>query len=171
MKDRKLLARAYDRSADSYDDRFRALQRPKYEAALPFLPEVAATCLDAGGGTGLFQEFLRERGHPLAGARWLVLDLSLGMLREGDGLRCAADLSHLPLRPGSFDLAVAFTSILDEPGRQLREIQATLVADGLLVASFLAAEADAALAHPSGLRQIAKAAPAGQDVLLVFRKD
>ena len=61
--DRDLLARAYDRSAQGYDDRFRALQREKYRAAGPLLvafPTPPGDVLDAGGGKGLFSEWLAD---------------------------------------------------------------------------------------------------------------
>lgn len=175
VPDRKVLAAAYDRSADTYDARFRELQAPKYRAALPFLPRVpeGALCLDAGGGTGLFLEFLREQDHPLARARWLLLDLSLGMLaraRARAELTVAADLSHPPLRPQSVALVVAFTSLLDDVRRTLREMQLLLVPGGTLVASFLAPEAKAELAEVASLRHMAGPVPAGQDGLFVFRK-
>jgi SAM-dependent methyltransferase len=175
VPDRKTLAAAYDRSAATYDARFRELQTPKYRAALPFLPALdeGALCLDAGGGTGLFLEFLQEQNHPLSLARWLLLDLSLGMLgkaRTRSRLAVAADLSHPPLRPSSVTLVVAFTSLLDNVGRTVREMQLLLVPGGSLVASFLAPEAKASLAEPGSMRHIAGPVEAGQDRLFVFRK-
>jgi SAM-dependent methyltransferase len=175
VPDRKVLAAAYDRSADTYDARFRELQAPKYRAALPFLPAVpdGALCLDAGGGTGLFLEFLREQNHPLARARWLLLDLSLGMLRKARArspMTVVADLSHPPLRPLTVALAVAFTSLLDDVGGTVREMQPLLLPGGRLVASFLATEAKASLAEVVSMRHIAGPVLAGQDQLYAFRK-
>jgi ubiquinone/menaquinone biosynthesis C-methylase UbiE len=175
MMDRKALAAAYDRSADSYDERFGALQEVKYRAALPHLPAVAegALCLDAGGGTGLFQAFLQEQNHALSRARWLLLDMSVGMLRAArkrSPLFVAADLSYPPLRPETVALAVAFTSLLEDVRRTLRQMQLLLVPGGSLVASFLAPEAKAALAEVGSLRQMAGPVEAGQDQLYVFRK-
>ena len=175
LPDRKVLAAAYDRSADTYDARFRELQTPKYLAALPFLPVVAegALCLDAGAGTGLFLEFLREQNHPLALARWVLLDLSVGMLRRArsrSDMTVAADFSHPPLRVSSVALVVAFTSFLDDVQRTVREMQLLLVPGGLLVASILAPEAKASLAEVVSMRHMAGPVPAGQDRLFVFRK-
>jgi SAM-dependent methyltransferase len=175
LPDRKVLAAAYDRTADTYDARFRELQTPKYLAALPFLPAVpeGALCLDAGGGTGLFLEFLHEQNHPLAQANWLLLDLSLGMLRKArgrPGMTVAADLSHPPLRPSCVTVVVAFTSLLENVGRTVREMQLLLVPGGSLVASILAPEAKAALAEVVSMRHMAGPVPAGQDRLFVFRK-
>ncbi len=61
--DRDLLAKAYDRSAEGYDDTFRPLQREKYRAAAALLETFApptGAVLDAGGGTGLFVEWLAD---------------------------------------------------------------------------------------------------------------
>jgi len=89
--DRELLARAYDRSAEGYDERFRALQREKYRAAgllLDAFPAPAGDILDAGGGTGLFSEWLADPQEPLPrlraalrARRLVILDASVGMLR------------------------------------------------------------------------------------------
>jgi ubiquinone/menaquinone biosynthesis C-methylase UbiE len=176
VPDRKLLAKAYDRSAETYDERFRALQEVKYRAALPFLPRLppGALCLDAGGGTGLFPLFLQEQNHPLARQRWLIFDLSVGMLRKActrASLVAAVDLARPPLRPNSCSLVVAFTSLLEEVELTVSEMQALLVPGGTFVASFLAPEAKTGLAPCGGLRLIAGPMPAGQDLLFAFRKD
>ena len=174
--DRRLLAAAYDRSAQGYDERFRALQRVKFRAAAPFLGSVppGALCVDAGGGTGLLVEWAREEHPPLAAARWLVLDLSLGMLRIArtrTALVVAADVARLPLRAAA--LVCAFTSLLDDVPRTLRELGRAVAPGGLLVASFLAEEAPGAadLDRASGLRRMAGPVAAGQDRLFVLRKD
>ena len=174
--DRALLAAAYDRSAAGYDARFRELQRVKFRAAAPLLRPLRAGALglDAGGGTGLFIEWAREEAPQLAAARWLVLDLSLGMLRVARSrtpLLAAADLSRLPLRHA--DLICAFTSLLDEVAPRLRELGSALAPGGQLVASFLAAESpDAALvARASGLTLEAGPIAAGQDRLFVLKRN
>src|SRR5256885_16523083 len=114
----RLLAAAYDRSAEGYDERFRELQRVKFRAAAPFLGDAAAgLCLDAGAGTALLLEWLEEERHPLAAARWLALDLSLGMLRRArrrTPLGAAPDPSRPPLPPEPGPLGVAFTSLLED---------------------------------------------------------
>ena len=111
--DRDLLARAYDRSADGYDDRFRALQREKYRAAAQLLAArlpPRGPVLDAGGGTALFAEWLADAAEPfpelrerLRSERLVVLDASVGMLRRARAraqLCAAGDLVRPPLRPG-----------------------------------------------------------------------
>jgi SAM-dependent methyltransferase len=177
VMDRKLLAAAYDRSAESYDERFRELQRVKFRAARDLLPPVpaGALCLDAGGGTGLFSEWLREERLPLAEARWLVVDLSLGMLRIArtrTPLVAAADLARPPLRERSCALIVAFTSVLEEVPRALRALGALLLPKGQLLISFLQDEAPPAadLARDCRLHLLAGAIPSGQDRMFVLEQ-
>ena len=170
--DRRLLAGAYDRSAEGYDERFRELQRAKFRAAAPFLAAPpGALCLDAGGGTALLLEWAREERPDLASCRWLAIDLSLGMLRIArtrGALLAAADLARPPLRPRSCGLVCAFTSILDDAPRALRELATLVAPGGTLAASFLEAEAPPAV-HLDGMR-VAVSAAAGQDRVFVLRK-
>lgn len=174
--DRHLLAAAYDRSAAGYDARFRELQRVKFRAAARFLRPLSAgaLALDAGGGTGLFLEWAREETPQLAAARWLIVDLSLGMLRIARArtpLVAAADLARLPLREA--DLVCAFTSLLDQVPALLRELGRALKPGGQLAASFLAAEAPEAgsIARASGLALEAGPLPAGQDHVFVLERN
>jgi ubiquinone/menaquinone biosynthesis C-methylase UbiE len=175
--DRRLLTGAYDRSAEGYDERFRELQRVKFRAARDLLQPVpaGALCLDAGGGTALLCEWLREERPDLAAASWLVIDLSLGMLRiarRRAPLTAAADLARPPLRDGSCALVAAFTSLLDDVPGALHALGALLVPRGQLVVSFLRDEAPPAaqVARSSGLRLAAGPIDAGQDQLYALRK-
>ena len=164
--DRRLLSKAYDRSAEGYDARFRELQRVKFRAAAQFL-RPGRLCVDAGGGTGLLLEWAREEKPELLKSRWLLVDLSLGMLRVArtrTPLVAAADLARMPVRGA--DLICAFTSVLDAVPRTLAELAGVLNPGGQLVVSFLAAETPATFP----LRLEARLA-AGQDVVFVLRKD
>src|SRR5207237_10125341 len=62
VMDARTLAKAYDRSAATYDETFRELQRAKFRAAFRELPPLrpGALALDAGAGTGLLDEWLAE---------------------------------------------------------------------------------------------------------------
>ena len=183
--DRDLLARAYDRSAEGYDERFRELQRTKYRAAAAALKDVPGQgllALDAGAGTGLFAEWLADAGEPFAEARqalrslrWAALDLSPGMLRRARGrvvLPVVGDLLQPPLRLGSCALVVAFTSVLEERKSALGALALLLRRGGQLVATFLAAEAPRAaeLARFTSLEALVGPLPAGQDSLFIARK-
>ena len=155
--DRRLLAKAYDRSAEGYDARFRELQRVKFRAAAQFL-RAGPLCVDAGGGTGLLLEWAREEKPELLKSRWLLV------ARTRTPLVAAADLARMPVRGA--DLICAFTSVLDAVPRTLAELAGVLNPGGQLVVSFLAAEAPATFP----LRLEARLA-AGQDVVFVLRKD
>jgi SAM-dependent methyltransferase len=183
--DRDILARAYDRSAQAYDDQFRALQREKYRAAGALLvacPPPAGDILDAGGGTGLFAEWLADPSEPLpelrsalGSRRLVVLDASLGMLRYARTrapLCVAADLALPPLRQGRFALVLSFTSILAEPAGALRALSALLAPPGALLVTFLAPEAVAAekTFPAAGLRALAGGIEAGQDRAFLLQR-
>jgi len=182
--DRDLLARAYDRSADGYDQRFRELQREKYRAGARLLascPLQRGPVLDAGGGTGLFQEWLADPEEPapelrerLRGERLVVLDASLGMLRRARSrapLCVAADLSRPPLRP-AFALVVAFTSVLGDAAASLRALSSLVAPGGALLLTFLAGEAPPAawLARVCAMRPGGGPLPAGQDRAFLLQR-
>ena len=65
------------------------------------------TCLEVGAGDGQNTAFLEERHEAV-----LALDLSLEMLRRGNGVRLLADAGAAPLRDGSIDVAVLVNAFL-----------------------------------------------------------
>ena len=191
--DLRTLARAYDRSAATYDERFRALQRPKYRAAALLLEQAReagwaqrtlapdALILDAGAGTGLFVEWLQDRAEPhpglrgeilhaIAQGRFVALDASVAMLREGlprTRASVAADLARPPLREKSCQLVLSFTALLENVPASLRALGALVRPGGLLCASFLARESPAPeqVARWSGLAPTLSPIAAGQDLV------
>jgi SAM-dependent methyltransferase len=182
--DRGLLARAYDRSAGTYDEQFRAQQRDKYRAAARLLeaaPPLPGTLLDAGGGTGLFAEWLADEGEPAAALRerlraypLIVLDASFGMLRLAAPrapLRALGDLERPPFG-ARFTLVLAFTSLLGDVAAGLRALAGVLVPGGLLAVTVLVAEAADVerLACEVGLRPLAGNVPAGRDRAFLLRR-
>ncbi len=190
----RTLAAAYDRSAEGYDDRFRGLQREKYRAGLslllPWLLEAGAPLatgqagrpwlLDAGAGTGLFAEWLRDADEPFAKARaallapllagrWVALDASLAMVRQSAPRACVplvADLAAPPLKKSSFALVVAFTAVLDRVPHALAALGELVQPGGALLVTFLVRESptQAQVAESSGLSYRGHAR-AGQDRL------
>jgi SAM-dependent methyltransferase len=183
--DRNVLARAYDRSAEGYDERFRTLQRAKYLAASALLeefPPPPGDVLDAGGGTALFAEWLADPAEPRRGfreslrtRRLLVIDASLGMLRHARSrapLCVVADMQHPPLRRGAFAVVVSFTSILDAVAPTLRALASLLAPGGELLATFLAAEASIAEKAflDAGLRPVTHGVEAGQDRAFILQR-
>lgn len=179
------LARAYDRSAEGYDERFAALQRPKFEAGARLLDRwlarallpAGARALDAGAGTGLLAAWLREGpGGAGAGAlrtlvdggRLLALDASGQMLlrARARGLPCLrADLARPPFAAGAFALVLSFTSLLGDPAPGLRALASLVAPGGALLVTLLARDwpGAGALASASGLFALAEEAAAGQD--------
>ena len=165
--DRRLLAAAYDRSAPGYDERFRDLQRPKFRAAAPWLrPPAGSLCVDAGGGTALLCEWAQAEQPQLLRSRWLLFDISLGMLREArkrTPLCALADIARPPLKRDSCALVCAFTSVLAQQEHVLCALREITAPGGTLVVSFLKDEAPRL--------QAAAQIEAGQDVVYVLRKE
>lgn len=182
--DRDLLARAYDRSAATYDEQFRERQREKYRAAARLLEgdlPPGGPVLDAGGGTALFAEWLLDAGEPCAGVRerlaaraLVVLDVSAAMLRRAAPrapLRVRGDVEAPPFAP-RFALVVAFTSLLGDAASGMRALGSVLAPGGLLAVTLLASEAPppAEIARASGLRHLEGPVPAGQDRAFLLRR-
>lgn len=98
---------AYDLWAETYGEPANALQKLEQQHLQEMLPcVVGARVLDLGCGRGRVAAQASEAGPDAL----LGLDLSLGMLARwlAPGVpRIAADLSRLPLREQSFDLAIA----------------------------------------------------------------
>jgi SAM-dependent methyltransferase len=174
----RLLRHGYDRSADGYDERFQALQRPKYEAMLGAASGELASrlargrVLDLGCGTGLALAFARERGLVAADRRWTGLDLSRRMLAHARraGLDAVqGDAARLPFATAAFDLVLAFTllGVLPEATEPIvRELARVLAPDGTALVTVLARGHDArieTLLAEAGLRP-GPARPCGQDV-------
>lgn len=84
------------------------------------VPVAGAAVLDAGAGTGVAGAALRRRG-----ARSVVaVDLAPGMLPGAPTLATVGDLTRLPFRGGSFDLAAAAFSLnhFEDPTGAMAEL-------------------------------------------------
>jgi len=147
--DRTFLRSAYNAQADDYDDQFRPLQWPKFEALLGAdgaRIAGAARVLDAGCGTGLLGAFLRRAGRTPDAL--FGVDISEGMLRRARtrGVTVVqADVAHLPFPDGQFDAVSSFTVLRIIPSdeeRVLREMARVLRPGGRLVLSLLAQRDD-----------------------------
>ncbi len=194
--DLRTLSRAYDRSAATYDERFRELQRPKYRVAAKLLesvPDAAgmlardAAILDAGAGSGLFAEWLADEAESspavrsllraqASRGRLLALDASVEMVRLARmrGVHAfVADLARPPLAAGSCSLVVSFTAILEQTRESMGALAALLEPGGLLCVSFLAGESPSSqqLSRWSGLTLAAAPSLAGQDLVHLLRAD
>ncbi len=181
----RTLRAAYDRTANEYDDRFRALQRLKFITMVDAAgDELAARLrhervLDLGCGTGLLGEYLMDvglRARPIIG-----LDLSHRMLRHVDRRAVVAvqgDAAALAFAGASFDVVLAFTvlEIWPDPDRTrlaLDEVRRVLSVGGIFVVTVLAA-ADALgfAGHLAAAGFSAVRVPdCGQDVGYVCRRE
>ncbi len=177
--DAHLLRRASDRTAPTYDARFGALQRRKYDllrsalAQVPYAGDLrGGAWLDAGCGTGLLAEHMGARE-----AEWTGVDLSAAMLgRARDrGLRpVQADLDALPFAAGAFDAAFCFTALIDRSSAApaLTELSRVVRAGGLLVVTLLPHDL------PADMQEVASGCGltdgirlgCGQDVAFVWRR-
>lgn len=167
------LRRSYERSAATYDERFRELQCEKYRVMLGDGRGFGGgPWLDLGCGTGLLAAYLTERG---CDATALVgIDFSRGMLAyaRARGMRAAeARIDALPFRDASFGVVVAFTAfriVRDDAGerRTLSEVARVLTPGGVLVLTVLRADDDRTLVTrlgDAGLR-LDSACSCGQDI-------
>ncbi len=157
----RTLRAAYDRTANEYDDRFRALQRLKFITMVDAAgDELAARLrhervLDLGCGTGLLGEYLMDVG-----------------------LRVQGDAAALAFAGASFDVVLAFTvlEIWPDPDRTrlaLDEVRRVLSVGGIFVVTVLAA-ADALgfAGHLAAAGFSAVRVPdCGQDVGYVCRRE
>lgn len=120
------IAEYYDKLAGVYDELYGQEQVVKYLKALAYIK--GERVLDVGCGTGLGASVLSPRYV-------LCVDISLGMLRRARDIGVdvlAADAYRLPIRPRSFDAALAITVFekLEDAG-VLREFADVVVAETL----------------------------------------
>lgn len=124
---------AYDRSASVWRSGPAGLYGVLAGALLDRSPVAVAggVVLDAGAGSGVAGGAARDRGA----ARVVGVDLAPAML-TGSPSAVAADVTRLPFRDGTFDLAVAAFSIghVPEPVSALAELRR--VAPALLASAF-----------------------------------
>lgn len=124
---------AYDRSASAWRNGPAGLYAVLAGALLDRSPVAVAggVVLDAGAGSGVAGDAARDRGA----ARVVGVDLAPAML-TGSPSAVAADVTRLPFRDGTFDLAVAAFSIghVPEPVSALAELRR--VAPALLASAF-----------------------------------
>jgi SAM-dependent methyltransferase len=170
--DAETLRRAYDRSAEGYDQRFTALQHVKFEAMLAGAP-VRGRVLDAGAGTGLLAAWLKRAPSATEGAPDVIvaLDISREMLRRAPGPRVQGDLLRPPFKPASFDWVCAFTSIIgpENVAPALGALALLVAPGGTLVATILPDDLRGEPRAP-GLRTVRTRIPCGQDLGYLWRR-
>lgn len=148
------LRRSYDRSAPTYDVRFRAFQREKYAAMLGRDAALSrGRWLDLGCGTGLLEEYLTERGlgtNPIVGVDFSCAMLERARMRGIHATR--GGLDALPFRDAAFGIVFAFTVFRILPDlaaeqRAIADVARVLERGGLFVLTVLRTNHDATLAE------------------------
>jgi malonyl-CoA O-methyltransferase len=158
--DRRTARRRFERSASTYAgaSRLEAEVGARMLERLDYVKLEPRRVLDAGSGPP--QRLLGKR-YPKAEV--VALDFSLGMLRSGRAgfferkkpKKICADLSALPLAPGTVDLVWSNMALhwLAEPLAALKEFERVLAPQGLLMLSSLG---------PDTLKELRAAAGAGR---------
>lgn len=131
----RLIQVKYDETSHGYDELYGAEQREKYEAASSIIASVHGLLCDAGAGTLLLAEYMREKGLDSNYSYIVALDVSPGMLEKARErvrrLGVAAkvellvgDIENIPLRDNVCSLLTSFTVIdlTDDPRQALREM-------------------------------------------------
>lgn len=139
MWDRKLeLKERYDSAVSHYNQRYREIQRKKFQAVRKDL-EGAGRILDIGCGTGLFLEVFSGSESFSIG-----VDFSMGMLREARKSSASwqlvqADADKLPFPDGSFDTVVSFTLLqnMPDPEDTIKEMARVVDRGGKVIVTVL----------------------------------
>ena len=105
------------------------------------IPLAGAAALDAGAGSGVAGDSLRE-----GGARVVSADREFDMASYGSGPAVAADVTALPFRRGSFDVVVAAFVVnhLSDPVAGLAELRRVTRPGGAVLASTFSVDRAAA---------------------------
>ncbi|MET1129000.1 MAG: class I SAM-dependent methyltransferase [Thermoproteota archaeon] len=118
---KKEIRKKYNVTSSSYDELYREEQLEKYRAALSHI-KLEGVIVDAGCGTGLFEEFLAQVNALKNVSYVICLDISEGMLKHAT-LRLSrlalkymteiieSDVEFMPLRERAADYTVMFTVI------------------------------------------------------------
>ncbi len=123
MSSKREVRREYDRSAFTYERRYKAIQWEKYGTMLETLEfPLEGRILDLGCGTGLLSLFLKREVY---GA-----DFSFQMLKKAKRREIVvqADMDFLPFRDAVFDSVLSFTSLqnLPSPDHIFNEVRRVL---------------------------------------------
>lgn len=142
----KSVRNFYDKTANTYDSLYRDEQEKKYRLALTILDKekLKDNILDAGCGTGLFEEFFKPKNN----LTFFCVDVSSIVLRKfKDKLRhinldiflVCCNLYNLPFKDNIFNCCLMFTVLqnLPKPVLALKEIGRTLKSDAYIVVTGL----------------------------------
>lgn len=141
----KYVREQYDQSAGIYNNRYRAVQREKFEISIPdslSLDLPNQLILDIGCGTGLLGEYLSSR-VPGGNVSIVGIDISPKMIKQARRLgmyNCViADISALPVRDCRFKVVMSYTAFQNLPDWQegIQEMFRILELGGVFMASIL----------------------------------
>jgi ubiquinone/menaquinone biosynthesis C-methylase UbiE len=134
-KKKKQIMLDYNLSSEFYDQRYRELQKEKFDLILknlisnPKLYLKAGIMLDAGCGTGLLHQYLMKsmKKKVFKNFLYIGMDISINMLtrfhlklskknldKKPDLL--LSDIEHLPIRNGVIDILFCITALQNLPG-------------------------------------------------------
>jgi ubiquinone/menaquinone biosynthesis C-methylase UbiE len=138
---KKKIKFLYDSGAKVYNIQYFAEQMEKYAKALKYIKfKSNEIILDAGCGTGLFEEIIRNKENSIfcVDISSQMLTIAKSRLRDYNNIFLInADVDHLPFLNSSFDVSIAFTVIQNVPNpvRSIKELNRVLKSGGLSVIS------------------------------------
>jgi len=133
------MSLSYDRIAERYDELYGEEQRAKYRVTLRYVFTKGATLLDAGCGTGLLLEHVRDVEY------YVGIDVSRNMLRKAvkraKAVRVLCDfvmgsVELMPFRNLCFNILLAFTVVHEAP-LLVREAKRVVKQGGLISITLL----------------------------------
>ena len=134
--EKRRVKRAYDVTAEMYDERYCGEQKRKYQKALENVEIEGAAVLDVGCGSGLFFQEIASKARLVVG-----IDLSKKLLLKAkqhvgaNVFVLQADADYLPLIEGFFDAVFSFTVLqnMPEPLETLTQVKRVTRTKGKVV--------------------------------------
>ncbi len=141
-RDKRKVMRAYDSTAEMYDDRYSEEQGRKYRKTFEIIDIVGKVILDVGCGSGLFFSQVAVQAKIVVG-----VDISHKLLMKAKAQASGfenvflvqTDADHLPFQDNLFDAVFAFTMLQNMPKptqtlgelKQVTKINAKIIVTGL----------------------------------------
>lgn len=170
----QLIRIKYDETSKGYDELYSAEQIEKYEAVSSIIAVAKGLLCDAGAGTLLLAEYMKEKGLDNNYSYIVAFDVSQGMLEKARararrlGVEAkvellVGDIENIPLRSNVCSLLTSFTVIdlTDNPRQALNEMERV---SKLLIVSLLK---KAQSMKTANLRPGRKIAETSKDIIFV----
>jgi len=145
MSKKRRIASDYDKTANTYNKRYSAIQQEKFKVLDGLNPR--GTILDLGCGSGLLATHLNRKlvGCDLSFEMCKLASKANKLASGSDGLASAhekvvcADIDYLPYKKACVDAIFSFTALQNLPNfsRVFKEVRRVLKRDGLFVCSVL----------------------------------